>query len=76
MLSKKYEKESLGAPIKEWEQKIAGYFNIAQRAKTVKAASDAQLRLMCGELTAQEIRSIRAMVNYIVRATTETKSHD
>jgi hypothetical protein len=28
--------------------------------------SDADMRLRCGELTAQEIRSIRAVLNHIV----------
>jgi hypothetical protein len=28
-----------------------------KRAKEIKDATDSQLRLMCGELTAQEIRS-------------------
>lgn len=33
----------------------------------VSQMTDARLRLMCGELTAQEIRSIRAVLGYIVR---------
>lgn len=51
---------------REFEEKMTQYYNVTLRANKVKDASDSQLRLMCGELTAQEIRSIRAIVNYIV----------
>lgn len=56
----------LDASFKEWEAKLATYHQTHLRAEAIKAASDAQLRLMCGELTAQEIRSIRAVVNHIL----------
>lgn len=37
------------------------------RAKDLDAASDAKLALICGELTAGEIRTLRAMLSYILR---------
>jgi hypothetical protein len=41
--------------------------NTAQdKAVEIKEATDAQLCLMYGELTAQEIRTIRATVNYVL----------
>lgn len=39
--------------------------SVEQRLKTVMAMSDQQLRLMAGEMTAQEIRTVRAVLNYI-----------
>ena len=41
-------------------------WQIAARAAIWHAKSDAALRLACGELTAQEIRSIRAVLRAIV----------
>ena len=37
------------------------------RAKDLDAASDAKLALICGEMTAGEIRTLRAMLSYILR---------
>jgi len=56
---------SLEKSQKEFEDKMTSYYNVSLRADKIQNASDSQLRLMCGELTAQEIRSIRAVVNYI-----------
>jgi hypothetical protein len=56
---------NLQASTREFEGKMTHYYNVALRADKIQNASDSQLRLMCGELTAQEIRSIRAIVNYI-----------
>ena len=50
----------------EFDRKVNHYYNVFLRADKIQNATDSQLRLMCGELTAQEIRSIRAVVNYIV----------
>jgi hypothetical protein len=36
------------------------------RAKKLSEASNAQLSLICGELTAKELRTIRAILNYIL----------
>ena len=55
----------LSDSFKEWEQKLTRHYLIARRAAKVANATDSQLRLMWGELTAQEIRTIRAVVNYI-----------
>ena len=44
------------------------------RAKDLDAASDAKLALICGELTAGEIRTLRAMLSYILRPPAEEKS--
>lgn len=52
--------------MKEWEQKIVTYHNTHLRAANLKQASDSQLRLIFGELTAQEIRSMRATLTYIL----------
>lgn len=38
------------------------------RAMKVNQLNEQALRLICGEMTAQEIRSVRAIVNYILRA--------
>jgi hypothetical protein len=43
------------------------------RAKDLDAASNAKLALICGELTAGEIRTLRAMLSYILRPPTEEK---
>ena len=43
------------------------------RAKDLDAASDAKLALICGELTAGEIRTLRAMLSYILRPPAEEK---
>jgi len=56
---------NLQTSTREFEDKVTRYYNVALRADKIKNASDSQLRLVCGELTAQEIRSIRAIVNYI-----------
>lgn len=61
---------NLQASMDEFDAEIAKYYHVALRAEKVKNVSDSQLRLMCGELTAQEIRSIRAIVNYIVGSKT------
>ena len=44
------------------------------RAKDLDAASDAKLALICGELTAGEIRTLRAMLSYILRPLSDGKS--
>jgi len=36
------------------------------RAKKLSEASNAQLSLICGELTAKEFRTIRAILSYIL----------
>lgn len=56
---------NLKTSTREFEDKMTHYYNVALRANKIQNANDSQLRLMCGELTAQEIRSIRAIVNYI-----------
>jgi len=56
---------SLGAQSRKFEQELIEYYYTSQRAERIKSASDSQLRLMCGEMTAQEIRTVRAVVNYI-----------
>ena len=56
---------NLEKSMREFEEKMTHYYNVALRADKIQNASDSQLRLMCGELTAQEIRSIRAVVNHI-----------
>jgi hypothetical protein len=43
------------------------------RAKDLDAASDAKLALICGEMTAGEIRTLRAMLSYILRPPAEEK---
>lgn len=43
------------------------------RAKDLDAASNAKLALICGELTAGEIRTLRAMLSYILRPPAEGK---
>ena len=43
------------------------------RAKDLDAASNAKLALICGELTAGEIRTLRAMLSYILRPPAEEK---
>jgi hypothetical protein len=43
------------------------------RAKDLDAASDAKLALICGELTAGEIRTLRAMLSYILRPPAKEK---
>ena len=43
------------------------------RVKDLDAASDAKLALICGELTAGEIRTLRAMLSYILRPPAEEK---
>ena len=43
------------------------------RAKDLDAASDAKLALICGEMTAGEIRTLRAMLSYILRPPSEEK---
>ena len=37
------------------------------RVKDLDAASDAKLALICGEMTAGEIRTLRAMLSYILK---------
>ncbi len=37
------------------------------RAKKLSEASNAQLSLICGELTARELRTIRAVLGFILR---------
>lgn len=44
------------------------------RAKRLSEASNAQLSLICGELTAGELRTLRAMLSYILRPPAEGKS--
>lgn len=44
------------------------------RAKDLDAASNAKLALICGELTAGEIRTLRAILSYILRPPAEGKS--
>jgi len=39
------------------------------RAKRLSEASNAQLSLICGELTARELRTIRAVLGFILRNT-------
>lgn len=38
------------------------------RARKVLLATDSELRLLCGELTAREIKTIRAVVKFICHA--------
>jgi hypothetical protein len=57
---------NLQTSMDEFDRKVNHYYNVFLRADKIQNATDSQLRLMCGELTAQEIRSIRAVVNYIV----------
>ncbi len=45
---------------------LATCYHTHQRALAVKQATDQQLRLLYGELTAQEIRTIRAVIHYIL----------
>jgi hypothetical protein len=39
------------------------------RAEKLSEASNAQLSLICGELTARELRTIRAVLGFILRNT-------
>ena len=39
------------------------------RAKRLSEASNAQLSLICGELTGRELRTIRAVLGFILRNT-------
>jgi len=39
------------------------------RAEKLSCASNAQLSLICGELTARELRTIRAVLGFILRNT-------
>lgn len=39
------------------------------RAKRLSEASNAQLSLICGELTGRELRTIRAILGFILRDT-------
>jgi len=39
------------------------------RAEKLSCASNAQLSLICGELTARELRTIRAVIGFILRNT-------
>jgi len=39
------------------------------RAEKLSGASNAQLSLICGELTARELRTIRAVLGFILRNT-------
>lgn len=50
---------------KEWEEKLLTHYQTYTRATYLKNASDSQLRLIGGEMTAQEIRTVRAFLNYI-----------
>lgn len=57
---------NLEKSMREFDAQMAKYYHVTLRAEKIKNASDSQLRLMAGELTAGEIRSIRAIVDYIV----------
>ena len=46
--------------------KIISAIHIAQRALHWANMSDSEMRLKCGEMTAQEIRSIKAVLNNIL----------
>ena len=51
---------------KEWTARVSQWHGTQARAKKLDRASDAELRLLCGELTAQEIRTIRAVLKFIL----------
>lgn len=52
--------------LKQFEQPIAQAFRLREWLNL----TDAGLRLRCGELTAQEIRTVRAVLNAIAGANT------
>ena len=51
---------------REWEYRVSKWHGTHARTKKLQRASDAELRLLCGELTAQEVRTIRAVLNFIL----------
>lgn len=59
-------KLTLAPAIRQWEQRLTVHYNAYERAVAIKKATDQQLRLMAGELSAQEICAIRAILNHII----------
>lgn len=58
--------DSLYPEIQEWENNVGKWRYTYQRAEEIAKATDQSLRLLCGEMTAREIRSVRAVVNFIL----------
>ena len=54
---------------KEWAARLGQWHGTQARAKRLDRASNAELRLLCGELTSSEIRTIRAVVKFILANT-------
>lgn len=50
---------------REWEYRVSKWHGTYARTTKLQRASDAELRLLCGELSAQEVRTIRAVLNFI-----------
>ena len=50
----------------KWEYRVIEWHGTHARTKKLQRASDAELRLLCGELSAQEVRTIRAVLNFIL----------
>jgi hypothetical protein len=65
---------SLDDAINEWHGKLAKHYAAYRRAQQLSLATDSQLRLMFGEMTALEIRDIRAATNYILGNAKEEKA--
>lgn len=51
---------------RQLERELNASNKIKEKASSYAAMSDSELRLRCGELTAQEIRTIRAVLNNIL----------
>ena len=51
---------------RKWEYRVIEWHGTHARTKKLQRASDAELRLLCGELSAQEVRTIRAVLNFIL----------
>jgi hypothetical protein len=58
--------QEIDVSMREWTAKCTRWYAAHQRATYLRDATDAQLRLQFGELTAQEIRTLRAALNLIV----------
>ena len=52
--------------LRKWECRVIEWHGTHARTKKLQRASDAELRLLCGELSAQEVRTIRAVLNFIL----------
>jgi hypothetical protein len=58
--------QEIDVSMREWTAKCTRWYAANLRATYLRDATDAQLRLQFGELTAQEIRTLRAALNLIV----------